>query len=160
MMKIVLAFFLLALTATSAASQQPTIEPGNPQELRGVSTIHVAANSESARTNIVREINRRLPQLKIASRPEEAQVWLVFTANRRSFSKGNPTSELGGAGDGSRSFEEHEVVATGAVLKPITKDRTWRLLEFSDAATSVLEDSLSRNFARVFIQAFKKANRH
>ncbi len=73
MMKNVFGFFFLALMATSVASQQPTIEPGSQKELRGVSTIHVAANSEGARASIVREINRRLPQLKIASRPEQAQ---------------------------------------------------------------------------------------
>lgn len=157
-MKIVFGFFFLALMATCVASQQPTIEPWSQHELRGVATIHVAANSKSARANIVREINKRLPQLKITSRPEEAQVWLVFTANRRSFSKGNPTSGLNATGVDSRSSEEYEVVATGAVLKPYAKDRTWRLLEFNDAATSVLESRLSRNFAKAFIQAFKKAN--
>lgn len=157
-MKIVPGLFLLALAAASVAAQQPAIEPGNPEELRGVSTIHVAANSKSARAGIVREINRRLPQLKIASRPEEAEVWLVYTEDRRSFSKADPTSELSGGGSGSQSFEEHEVVASGSVFKPFSKDRTRRLLEFSDAVTSVLESRLSRNFARSFIQAYKHAN--
>ncbi|HXM34098.1 MAG TPA: hypothetical protein VN920_02845 [Pyrinomonadaceae bacterium] len=157
MAKTAVNFFCLALFVISIAAQQPKVIPGTPSELKGVTRIHVAADTESARNSIVEVIKRGLPQLTVTDKAEDAQAWLVFRSDRRNFPKSNPTSGLVQA-TGNPTYEEFETVGTGQVIKPITRDTARRLIEFKDVSGSVMADNLSRGFANAFIKSYKKAN--
>jgi hypothetical protein len=159
-MKTVLVFCCIAFAAITAVSQQPAVDRGQPEELKGVTRIYVSAGSNSARNNIVKQIKRKLPQLTVTNSAGEAEVWLVFSSDRRSFSKGNPGSGLA-ASAASSSTESYEVVGTGAVIKPITKSSAHRLIDFkdtTDTTTSASELLLSTEFAKAFVKAYRKAN--
>jgi hypothetical protein len=160
MLKISLTLSGIAFLAITAASQQPVVAPGQPEELKGVTRIYVSAASKDARNSIIGEIKKRLPQLTITERSEEAEVWLLFSIERRSFSKANPAYTLG-ASRTSGTSEEYEMVASGAVIKPVTKESARRLIEFRDTAettTSFPEQALSAKFAKAFVKAHRKAN--
>jgi len=159
MRNIALTFFCLILFAISVAAQQPNVQPGMPGELRGVSRIHVAADTESARNAIVKVIQRSLPQLTVTEKAEDAEVWLVFRTDRRNFPKSIPSSELVRT-TGAQTDEDFETVATGQVIKPITRDSASRLIEFKDVSSSVMVDYLSKGFAEAFIKSYKKANQN
>ena len=160
MLKSLLMFCCIALTPIVAASQQPALDPGQPNELRGVTRIHVNATTNSARNNIIKLIRKSLPHLTVTNDMGEAEVWLVFSSNRRSFSKGNPSDGLTSSAT-STSSEAFEIVAAGSVIKPVSKERARRLLDFKDTSettTAAHDETLSAEFARAFIKAFRKAN--
>jgi len=159
MRKISLTVFCLAFFAIAVAAQQPSVQPGSSSELKGMTRIHVAADTEAARKSIVEVIKRGLPQLTVTDKAQDAQVWLVFRADRRNFPKSNPTSGLISVAAPPTS-EEFETVATGQVIKPITKERALRLIDFKDVSSSVMVDTLSREFANAFIKGYKKANQN
>ena len=159
MRNIALTSLCLILFAISVAAQQSNVQPGSPGELRGVSKIHVAADTESARNRILEMIKRSLPQLTVTEKAEDAEVWLVFRTARRNFPKSYPASGLSKA-TGATTYEEYETVATGQVIKPITQDSARRLLEFKDVTSSVTVDYLSQGFANAFIKSYKKANQN
>jgi hypothetical protein len=158
MPKIALTVFCLTLFAIGVAAQKPTIQPGSATELKGVTRIHVAANSNSARFSIVDEITRSLPGVTIIENAEDAEVWLVFKTDRRSFSKSTPGSGLGAVRTEVAPVEEYETVATGEVIKPVAKDKVRRLIEYKDASTAVVAERFSKAFAAAFIKSYKKAN--
>ena len=143
----------------SFPSKQPVVEPGHAEELKGVTRIHVSAASNDARNNIIGEIKKRLPQLTITERSEEAEVWLLFSIIQRSFPKADPTSTL--AANSSGTSVEYEMVASGAVLKPVTQERARRLIEFKESTETTIsfpEQALSTKFARAFIKTYRKVN--
>ena len=149
--------FCLLLFAINAIAQKRVVEPGSPDELKGVNRIHVAANSEAARKAIIETIKHSLPQLTIADKAEDAEAWLVFRIDQRSFPKAKPSSALVPT-TGAQTYEEYESVATGQVIKPITKDTFHRLIDFKDSSPSLMLDSLSKKFASAFVKAYKKTN--
>lgn len=160
MLKISFTLSWIAFLAITAASQQPVVEPGQPEELKGVTRLYVSAASKDARNNIIDEIKKRLPQLTITETSEEAEVWLLFSIERRSFPKANPTSDLGASRTSGTSVE-YEMVASGAVIKPVTKESARRLIEFRDTAETTMsfpEQGLSTKFARTFVKTYRKAN--
>ena len=161
MLRIALTVFGLTLFAISVAAQKPTIQAGSANELKGVTRIHVAANTESARYGIVEEIGRSLPGVTVVENAEDAEVWLVFKIDRRSFSKSRPGSGLGNSRtEVAEPFEEYETVATGEVIKPVARDTVRRLIEYKDASTTVVAERLSKAFATAFIKSYKKANQN
>jgi hypothetical protein len=143
----------------SFPSQHPVVEPGRPQELKGVTRIHVSAASNDARNNIIGEIRKRLPQLTITERSEEAEVWLLFSIAQRSFPKADPTSGLGSNSSGTSI--EYELVASGAIIKPVTSETARRLMEFQESTETTMsfpEKALSTKFAKAFVKTYRKAN--
>ena len=160
MLKIGLTLSWLVFLTITVASQQPVVVPGQPEELKGVTRLYVSSASEDARNNIVGEIKKRLPQLTITERSEEAEVWLLFSVEQRSFSRANSASSIGSTRTSGASVE-YEVVASGAVIKPVTKESARRLIEFRDTAETTMsfpEQALSTKFARAFVKTYRKAN--
>src|ERR1700730_9378579 len=157
MARIAFSFFCLALFSISVVAQQQKVQPATPSELKGVTRIHVAADTERARNSIVEAIKRSLPQLTITDKAEGAEAWLVFRTGRRNFPRTNPTSGLVHT-TAATTYEDFETVATGQVIKPITRDSVRRLIEFKDVSASVTSDNLSKEFANAFIKSYKKAN--
>ena len=157
MLKAVCTFSCLCLFAFAVAAQKPAVEPGLPRELKGIVKIHVAADTESARKNIIAAIKHSLPALVITDNTQEADVWLVFRTDRRNFPKALPASGLISSTT-APTAEEYEVVGSGEVLKPVTKDTVRRLVTFKDVSGSTTADNLSKEFAGAFIKSYRKAN--
>lgn len=158
MPKIIIILFCQLLFAISVAAQQPKLQPGSASELKGVTRIHVAADTESARKNIVESIRRSLPQLTVTDKADEAEVWLVFRTNRRAFPRTNSESGLATTRSMDATSAEYELVVSGQVIKPISKESALLVIEFKDATTLVFDDSFSKRFARTFIKSYKRAN--
>ena len=159
MLKTGLTLSWIVLLAITTASQQPVVTPGQPEELKGVTRLYVNAASKDARDNIIAEIKKRLPQLTFAERSEDAEVWLLFSMQLRSFPKGDPTSGLTSSAAGTTI--QYELVASGAVIKPVTKESAHRLFEFRDTSETTLsfpEQALSTKFARGFVKSYRKVN--
>ena len=149
----------IAFLAITVAAQQPVVVPGQAQELKGVTRVYVSTVSKDARNNIVAEIKKRLPQLTLTERSDEAEVWLLFSIEQRSFPKASPSGL--GATNIFVTSAQYEVVASGAVIKPVTKESAHRLIEFretADTVTSFPEQALSTKFARAFVKSYRKAN--
>jgi membrane peptidoglycan carboxypeptidase len=52
---------------------------GNPQELKDVTKIYVYTGTQMAiRQDIMKEIAKKLPQLQMTEKPEDAEVVLIF----------------------------------------------------------------------------------
>ena len=161
MTKITFTLFLGAFLTLTAAAQQPVVEAGQPEELKGVTRIHVSAFNKEARNNIIAEIKKRLPQVTITDRSEEAEVWLLFSVARRDFPKTNPMVELGGTRTSGTPVMEYEMVASGTIIKPVSKERGRRLIEFKETAPTITPFTglaLSTKFARAFVKSYRKAN--
>ena len=161
MRKIGLTIFSIAIAfiTITAASRQRIVEPGKAHELKGVTRFYVDAASKETRDNIIAEIKKRLPQVIIAEKAEDAQVWLLFSAQRRSSPKGDPTLGIG-PGTGGTSVE-YEMVGSGAAIKPVTKERSRRLWEFKDTTETTMsfpEQALSTRFASAFVKTYRKEN--
>jgi hypothetical protein len=145
------------LTITAASRQR--VEPGQAKELKGVTRLYVSAVSKDTRNNIIAQIQKQLPQVTITEKSEDAEVWLLFSAQRRSSPKGDPTMGLDSTTSGTSV--EYEMVGSGAAIKPVTKDRTRRLWEFKDTTETTMsfpEKSLSTRFAKAFVKTYRKAN--
>lgn len=149
----------IAFLTITGASRQRIVETGQTKELKGVTRFYVNAISKDIRNNIIAELKKQLPQVTIAEKAEDAQVWLLFTAQRRNSPKGDPTMGLG-PGTGGTSIE-YEMVGSGAAIKPLTKERSRRLWEFKDTTETTMsfpEQALSTKFAKAFVKTYRKAN--
>lgn len=129
------------------------------EELKGLTRIYVSASDSAARDNIITKIKKRLPQLTITERAEDAEVWLVFSAERRNSPKGDPTIGLDSRTSGTSVT--YEIIGTGTVIKPVSKQSARRLIDFretTDTTTSFSGQVLSSKFASAFIKSYQKAN--
>jgi hypothetical protein len=82
---------LIIAFALPVVAQTPIIEYGRPDELRGVTKIFVDTGIDAQEGNlIVKVIRKRLPNLEVVSRPEDADIHLRFAQSETSdvFTKG------------------------------------------------------------------------
>lgn len=144
---LVLSFAVLVFSLPVFA-QQPSIEYGQPNELRGVTKIFVDTGIDvQERQLMVKAIQKRLPNLEVVSRPEESDIHLRFSPIQ---TKDGKTKEV------------------GTVVKVIGNNRVRRLLSFKDFIFPVIEQkstpSLAEDYAKPylfaieFVKAYKKAN--
>lgn len=130
-------------------AQQPSIEYGQPNELRGVTKIFVDTGIDlQQRQLIVKAVQKRLPNLDVVSRPEESDVHLRFSSVQ------------------TRDGKAQEV---GTVVKVINNNRVRVLLSLKDFIFPVIEQKTTPGlaegyakpylFAIEFVKAYKKANR-
>jgi|GEM_PF-2617348 len=143
-------------------------EYGNPAELRGVTVVFIDTGSQlTVRDTIAAEIRKRLPDLTIAERIEEARIVLDFTLeiDRRGDSGGmviyGGIGSLGSHGgvDIYAPTETTREIGHGLVYRPLGEGAIRILLEFSGRKTTVLQRSPARQFARKFVDEYRKANR-
>jgi hypothetical protein len=140
---------LLVLTfALPVFAQAPIIEPGEPDELRGVKKVFVASSVDSQQRDvIVKEIKKQLPDLEIVSRPEESDIHLQFFL---------------------KETIDGRTEVMGAVFKLTGVNRARALCSFSDTLPPIyaqhsikshgIEYTMPLKFAREFVKAYKKAN--
>lgn len=174
---ITVCFVLMGVSPIFA--QQPTVqfEYGSPNELKSVSKIYVYTGSDlKARKNIIKIIQKKLTNIIITDRPEDAEVHLIFAADAYTFyagtwTNGSTTSNgnlndqgtySGQSNTTSSSTPIYQNVVTGAgiVGKIKDKDTIRLLLDFADTRNTLIERSPSTNFARAFIKAYVEANKN
>lgn len=159
MTKNLFALFIVALLALTVAAQQQVVAPGQPQELKGVTRIYVSASDSENCNNIIAEIKKRLPQLTITERPADAEVWLLFSAEKRNSPKTDPTMGIDSRTSGTSVT--YDIIGRGSVIKPVSKQSAHRLIEFEETTDTTLSFSgkgLSTKFAHAFIKSYRKAN--
>jgi hypothetical protein len=144
---VLLAFVL----ANPALAQNPTLEYGHPGELRGVKKVFVDAGTDiELRNRIFEEIRKRLPDLDIVSAPEAADIHLRFSLKEeRNYGVIVPVGGRIGAYS----------VGVGSVVKVLSENRVRVLLSFKDTRTRFGERRPSTNFARAFVEAYRRANK-
>jgi hypothetical protein len=163
MMLLLLCFFI------APAPAQTTFEYGTPAELRGIGRIFIDTGADAAmRTNIVKNIEKRLPELVIVTCPEEADIRLVFVTDNRYFVSHNYQSAIrydyGGCTGHTviESYEKpsywHVVRGMGMVVMCAGEQRLRVLMSFQDERGSWPERHPSTNFARAFVKEYRKAN--
>ena len=142
---------LACVLALPALAQNPTVEYGHPGELRGVKNVFVDAGTDiELRNHILEEIRKRLPDLNIVSAPEAADIHLRFSLKEeRNYGVIVPV----GGRVGSYS------VGVGSVVKVLSENRVRVLLSFKDTRTRFGERRPSTNFAREFVEAYRRANK-
>jgi hypothetical protein len=144
---------LICVLALPALAQNPTVEYGHPGELRGVKKVFVDAGADiELRNRILEEIQKRVPDLNIVSSPEAADIHLRFSLKEeRSYGVGVIIPVRGGVGGYS--------VGVGSVVKVLGENRVRVLLSFKDSRTRFGERRPSTNFAREFVDAYRRANK-
>jgi hypothetical protein len=147
--RLVLAFFCCAVTV---CAQNSTVEYGSPSELHGVKKLFVDTGVDAElRNSIVKEIQKGLPDLIIASSPEDADIHLRFALDEeRSYGVIVPARGRVGVSSGK--------IGAGAVLKVINEKRVRVLWSYKDAQRTFLERRPSTNFGREFVKLYRRYN--
>ena len=148
----------IVVAAAVGAAAQLTVSSGKPNELKGVTKIHIAANDKAFRDSIASEIEKKLPQLVVTEKAEEAQVWLVFRVDMRAYTKNNPSFNESSPNLATLVGPEYEVVAMGEVLRLTSQTSAHSLLKFKDSGNSMLRQKFVVEFADAFVKSYRKAN--
>ncbi|HEX6729369.1 MAG TPA: hypothetical protein VF074_05135 [Pyrinomonadaceae bacterium] len=151
--RLIISCVLLAcVLALPALAQNPTVEYGHPSELRGVKKVFVDTGTDvELRNRILEEIQKRLPDLTIVSTPEAAAIHLQFSLKEeRDFGVVVPV--------GGRIGFPYSV-GVGSVVRVLSENRVRVLLSFKDSRTRFGERRPSTNFAREFVEAYRRANK-
>lgn len=168
----------LLLLVTGHLHAQSGIEYGGREELKGITKIFVDTGTDlSGRENIVKIIKTELPAIVVMSRPEDAEVILIYSSdsytilsgisNSRNSSTrgtvsvwGNTATYSGQTNSTSTSTPVYRKVTDGEglIVKFTDAGRPRLLMNFKDSQKSVLERRPSTNFARKFVKAYKEVN--
>ena len=151
--RIIISCVLLAsVLALPTLAQNPTVEYGDPGELRGVRKVFVDTGTDiELRNRILEEIQKRLPDLDIASAPEAADIHLRFSLKEeRNYGVIAPV--------GGRVGVAYSL-GVGSAVKVLSGNRVRVLWGFKDSRTRFGERRPSTNFAREFVEAYRRANK-
>lgn len=177
-MRFLAGIFLFLLFVTGKPHAQSALEYGEREELRGVTKIFVDTGTDlSGRENIIKIIKNELPTIVVVSRPEEAEVVLIYSSdsysilsgisNSRNSStngtisvRGNTATYSGQTNSTSTSTPIYRKVTEGEglIVKFTSTGRPRLLMNFKDEKKSVLERRPSTNFARMFAKVYKHVN--
>jgi hypothetical protein len=160
---------LLLCFFIAPGSAQTTFEYGTPAELQGIGRIFIDTGDDLAmRNNIVKNIEKRLPELVVVTQPEEADVRLVFVADTRYMVSHNYQSAIRydyRGCTGHTVIESYDmpsywtvVSGSGMVVMCAGENRLRVLMSFQDERGSWPERHPSTNFARAFVKEYRKAN--
>ncbi|HKR02382.1 MAG TPA: hypothetical protein VJT09_17025 [Pyrinomonadaceae bacterium] len=140
--------FLIAAFPWQAPAQERSVEYGQATELRGVSRIFVDTGADTQQRNlIVREIQKRLPELEVVSRPEESDIHVRFF--------------LTGSAPGKTDWLGTVVKIVGSNRVRVLfsyKDNTPPLFDDATFLSSAMELAKPHIFVSQFVRAYKKAN--
>jgi hypothetical protein len=80
---------LLVATVSLALAQDPIIEYGDESELKGVTKVYIHTGMDlDLHRNISKDLKKKLPDLIICDKPEDAEVFLVFNSDSQTFLAG------------------------------------------------------------------------
>jgi len=150
---------LIMALSVSAMAQAPLYEYGSIGELRGVKVIYIDTGSNlDVRQNVIKEIAKKLPELQIASRPQDATVGLMLSGDSSTFLTGVQTVPVGNS---TLSTPQYRSVIYGSgilIMKGSGPDRIRILAEFKESRGTIFERRVSTNIARDFVKAYQKVN--
>jgi len=154
-----LAFMVVTASALAqAAVAQEGFEYGTPDDLKGVSTVYVYTGTDmDLRDNIQKVIKKELPNLTLASRREQAEVHLIFTADVSTYVSGVDASTYGNNSNATVQYGR-VIDGRGLVLRIENGKQPLLIFDFKDSRGTIFERRPSTNFARAFVKAYKKAN--
>jgi len=141
-------FLLVLACAFPVFGQDRTIEYGQPEELRGVTKVFVDTRTYvRQREMIVKALARRLPNLQVVSRPEEADIHLRYSL---------------------KGLKNGQCEGMGTVVKLVGVDRERVLLSVDDELPQIFEpvsmvsyaykQARPLMFAIEFVRAYRRAN--
>lgn len=148
MRKLVFAVITLVLVVMNvlARQEQPAIEYGKPEELKGITKIFVDAGTDlKARESIVEEIKKKLPNLTITESSDDAEVILIYSQSER------PRIV---DGTSSRPI----IAGGGMVVRPLSNNKVRLLMSHKTTKKNIFQSDVSEKFAREFVKAYAKAN--
>jgi hypothetical protein len=128
--------------------QRPLIERGSPDELNGVMKVFVDTNMETQhRADIVKEIQKKLPALEIVPKPEDADIHLKFSLEKKTqpWNEGMPGRRVPFRG-------------MGKVVKVVSDGRIRLLLEYEEERIKFGKRNPAEEFAKEFVKAYSGAN--
>ncbi len=129
--------------------QKPLVEQGSTDELKGVMKVFIDTNMEKLhRADIVKEIQKKLPALEIVPKPEDADIHLKFSLQRKNqFDEGMPR-------------QPRPVRGVGKVVKVVSNDRVRLLLEYEEERYRIKfgKRNPAEEFAKEFVKAYLGAN--
>ena len=150
---------LIMALSVSAMAQAPLYEYGSIDELRGVKVIYIDTGTDlEVRQNMIKEIAKKLPGLQIASRPQDATIALMLSADSNTFLSGVQTAPVGNS---TLSTPQYRSVIYGSgilIMKGSGPDRIRILAEFKESRGTIFERRVSTNIARDFVKAYQKVN--
>lgn len=153
---------LLTLT-TSLLAQEPEYEYGSPAELRGITKIYIYTHTDlESRNRIIKEIRKKLPDLIIVERGEDAEVTLTFasaTGTRLAGVHSNRTDNPYGSQTTTTPNYEKVKAGSGMVSRQVGPNKVRLLMDFNDSKSTLLEKDPATNFAKAFIREYQKANK-
>lgn len=155
----VLAVFA-AIVLVRVALGQDAFEYGSPDDLKGVTSVYVYTGTDTElRENIREKLTKELPNLTLASRSEEAQVHLIFSADISTYVRGVNTTAGPNTNYSQSNVQYGRVVdGRGLVLKVEAGKQPILLFDFKDSRSTIFARRPSTNFAKAFVKAYKKAN--
>jgi len=181
-----LLILLILIGTVTASAQSPVIEYGEPSELNAISKIYINTGMDfELHQKIAKDIQKKLPNLIICDKPEDAEVFLVFNTDSETFLAGvssTTTSQDSGYLSGHAStygnsttingtysgnttsttttspFYRKVETGIGHVFKRIGQNRFRVMMSFKDSRKWRFERKPRSNFAREFVEAYSKAN--
>lgn len=168
---------LIALTpfllAVSVNAQRKPFVYGDISDLKGVTKVFVdSGRMIQAREQIIKVINKKLPQLSFVKQEQDAEVILEFNERFVPANGGLTTTSIvdgKGASDGRvktttnptpSSTDRDAWYAEGFVFKRDGPDRNILVMDFYGAFKARLFDKRNTTaFADEFVKAYKKANK-
>lgn len=168
-----IAGIVLLMTAAVKAQEVKVHGHGSVNELRGVRQIHInAGNDVNARNQIIEEISKRLPSLRIVGESEESDVTLVYRSELLQIAdKFQPAPRIISSDKWTKNYYGETsltdfgiqtvsvISGIGYVVKIDDDDTSRMLMSFqSERLPGSLERSPAVKFAGAFVKAHRRAN--
>lgn len=167
---IVLAGLISLPWAMLAQNAQPVdrVELGEAAELKGVRSVCVDTGGDAGTMRVIaNSLQKKLPALQLADRPEKADVVLEFRPDRQYWKvPGTGHVYIGGGTDVpfytgteiSTPATWTEYYGSGLVYRRVAGDQIRVLTEYTGDQPSRSRDHHPKQFAKAFVKAWQKAN--
>ena len=163
--------FLLAVFAwltVGLGAAEPEFEYGGIEDFKDVSRIYIDTGTRlNLRNEIADRIRKKIPHLVVTNKPDEAELILDFTLDkRRGFSADGIMVQLG-AGSGGPAYFGVSLASSlmttdqeghGLVYRQLEENKIRILMEFSGSKKFLFQSSPVKKFAKQFIRAYSEVN--
>lgn len=139
-------------------SDQPIIQYGSVDELRGVHKVFIYGADPDVRINMLKQFSKH-PEVQVVGDIAAADAVLVFGA--QAFSMGTHTNVWtdGNGNAHANTFSRYGITGQGSAVKLVPPNTVRVVWQFSATRTTAFQRRPSTNFIRDFVAAWEKANR-